>query len=438
VKGDIQGISPLSPFARYFKGSFGPGEDLLLKGLKVAYVLHWFPEPSETFIFNEVRHFQQRGVEVRVFTLYGELRRNLSPEMFSTSIWIERLGARFVLRIPGALRFWRRRSPAAFHELFRTIPIRRWCDLEMAGENLWAFLCGFQLGRRFSEMGIRHIHAPWANGPATAAWAASRLSGIPFSFAAHATDIYPPDGALAEKISAASFVRTENQANVDHLCRHAVTEADRLKIHLVYSGHPVRLAGAAEVPMEPPYRLLAVGRFVRKKGFDVLLRACSILGEKGIQFRLTLAGDGPQTRRLHSLAGELNLGAQLEFPGFVRYDKIPALLSQADVFLMPSIIDPSGDRDGLPNVIVEALLQRVPVVATDVCGISEVIRHGITGILVPPNDPAALAGAVLDLVRDRSRALHMAESGRRLVLERFDAERCFAAVLKLIAGAVTT
>ncbi len=413
-----------------------PGKDFLLKGLKVAYVLHWFPEPSETFIFNEVRHFQELGLGVRVFTLYGELRRNLSSEMSSTSIWVERLGSRFIAQIPRALEHWRRRSPLVFHDLFRTIPIRRWCDLEMAGENLWAFLCGFQLGRRFAEMGIRHIHAAWANGPATAAWVASRLSGIPFSFAAHATDIYPPDGALTEKISAASFVRTENQANVDHLRRHAATQTDGEKIHLVYSGHPTRRAEAAEVPMEPPYRLLAVGRFVPKKGFDVLLRACSILERQGIEFRLTLAGAGPQARRLHSLASELNLGDRVEFPGFVLYDRVPELLSRADVFLMPSIIDPSGDRDGLPNVIVEALLQRVPVVATDVCGISEVIRDGLTGILIPPNDPDALAWAVMDLVRDRSRALRMAEAGRSLALDRFDADRCFAAVLDLIAGAV--
>jgi glycosyltransferase involved in cell wall biosynthesis len=285
-------------------------------------------------------------------------------------------------------------------------------------------------------MGIQHIHAPWANGPATAAWVASRLSGIPFSFAAHAADIYPPDGALAEKIAAASFVRTENQANVEHLRRHAATAEGRDKVRLVYSGHPVRRAAAAEVSMEPPYRLLAVGRFVRKKGFDVLLKACSILEKQGIEFRLTLAGSGPQARSLQSLATELHLGDRVEFPGFVLYDRVPEMLSRADVFLMPSIIDPAGDRDGLPNVIVEALLQRVPVVATDVCGISEVIHDGVTGVLVPQGAPDALAGAVVELVVDRSRALRMAEAGRKLVLDRFDAAQCFAAVLDLIVGAV--
>ncbi len=188
-----------------------------MKGPKVAYVLHWFPEPSETFIFNEVRYLHAGGLPLRVFTLYGRLKRNLSPEMDSVAVPVERLGIRFAPRIPQALGLWRSRNPDTWKALFHTVPLRRWSDLETAGENLWAFFCGFELARRCVEENITHIHAPWANGPATAAWVASRLSGIPFSFAAHATDIYPPDGALAEKISASSFVRTENRANVQSL-----------------------------------------------------------------------------------------------------------------------------------------------------------------------------------------------------------------------------
>ena len=408
-----------------------------LKGPKVAYVLHWFPEPSETFIFNEVRYLHNKGLYLRIFTLYGELRSNLSPEMVSLAIRPVRLGMRYLPRVPYALAFWRERHPGTFRELLRTVPFRRWRDPEMAGENLWAFLCGFDMARRCVEEGIAHIHAPWANGPATAAWVASRLSSIPFSFAAHATDIYPPDGALSEKIAASSFVRTENQANVEHLRGQAVSEEDRRKIRLVYSGHPVRTRGPAKVAMEPPFRLLAVGRFVRKKGFDVLLKACRILKSKGMPFRLILAGDGPQRRRLESLSRELGLVDCVAFPGFVRYDRIPGLLREADVLVMPSIVDGSGGRDGLPNVIVEALLQRVPVVASDVCGISEVIRDGVTGLLVPQNYPGVLAETLMEMTRDRSRALRMAQAGQDLALEKFDPERCFEAVWDLLMSAIS-
>lgn len=306
----------------------------------------------------------------------------------------------------------------------------------MAAENFWAFLCGFQLARRCIEEGIRHIHAPWASGPATAAWVASAFSSIPFSFAAHATDIYPPDGALEEKIAAASFVRTENMANVNHLRDVAQRKEDREKIKLVYSGHPLRATRLAEVRMSPPFRLVAVGRFVRKKGFDDLLRACAVLNDLKLDFHLDLAGSGPQERRLKRLAVDLGVVNRVSFPGFILYDRVPELLARADVLLMPSVVDHTGDRDGLPNVIVEALLQRVPVVATDVCGIREVIQDGVTGILVPQRDPAALARAVLKLVGSREQSLAMAQAGRELVLERFDAERSFGAIRNLIVDSL--
>lgn len=411
--------------------------ELSLQDSKIAYVLHWFPEPSETFIFNEVRFLRRSGLNLKVFTLYGELKCPLAPEMAGLPVRPERLGMRSLPQIPYALSFWRGRRPDLWRKLFRTVPCRRWSDPEMAAENLWAFLCGFHLARRCVEASVAHIHAPWANGPATAAWVASELSGIPFSFAAHAADIYPPDGALAEKIAAASFVRTENRANVEHLRRQVLREEDRRKIKLVYSGHPMRVAPEAPVAMTLPYRFLAVGRFVRKKGFDVLLEACRILRTNGMEFRLTLAGDGPQGRRLRSLSKALGLDDWVAFPGFARYDRVPELFHGSDVFIMPSIVDATGDRDGLPNVIVEALLQRVPVVASDVCGIPEVIRDGITGLLVPQNDPGALAEALLEMTRDRTRALRMAEAGRDLAREMFHPDRCFGAVRDLLLTAVS-
>jgi glycosyltransferase involved in cell wall biosynthesis len=410
--------------------------EISLRLPRIAYILHWFPEPSETFIFNEVVSLHQRGLDLRVFTLYGELKRPLSPSMSVATLSTERLGIASVGRMLGALRYWRGENPGVWSRLFRTVPVRRWSDAEMAGENLWGFLSGFELARRCLEEGIRHIHAPWANGPATAAWVASTLSSIPFSFAAHATDIYPPDGALEEKIEASAFVRTENMANVNHLCNLAGSERDREKIKLVYSGHPLRTTALAEVRMKEPYRLLAVGRFVRKKGFDDLLRACAILSNQGLDYHLVLVGSGPLERTLKRLALDLGVGDRVTFPGFVLYDRVPDLLTRADVFLMPSIVDPSGDRDGLPNVIVEALLQRVPVVATDVCGIREVIQNGVTGILAPQKDPAALARAVFQLIENREQSVAMAQAGRDLVLDRFNADRCFGAVFDLIMGAL--
>ena len=183
----------------------------------MAYILLWFPKPSETFIFREVVNLWKMGVPIKVFTLYGELTEQLSPEMAEVSPRVERLGRPWMKTVHRDIAYWWRRDPHVTAELFRTIPLRKWRSFEVGGENIWSFFCGFTFARRFEEQHIEHIHAPWANGPATAAWVASRLTGIPFSFMGRAVDIFPPDGALEEKIRDSAFVRTNPKVNVEYL-----------------------------------------------------------------------------------------------------------------------------------------------------------------------------------------------------------------------------
>jgi len=396
---------------------------------RTAYVLLWFPKPSETFVFREVLNLRKMGLPLKVFTLYGELRKDLSPEMRAVSDQAERIGIGFLRHPVQPLAFWLKKDRSRTLELLRTVPFRRWSGFEKAGENLWAFACGFHLARRFLEERIEHIHAPWASGPATAAWIASRLTGIPFSFTARAWDIYPADGALAEKIRDAAFVRSETATNIKYLA--SFVGGDASKIYLTYNGVPLAAHGEAEVPMRPPYRLLALGRFVGKKGYDFLLRSCRILMDSGLDFRLTLAGDGPRAVQLKHLAKKLGLSERVNFPGFVPYDAVSDLFSASDVFIMPSIVHSSGDRDGIPTVIMESLMHRVPVIATDVAGIAEVIQDGATGLLIPEKDPQALANAVRRMVSDRDSALDMARRGRERVMEMFDPMRNHQEVLEL-------
>ncbi len=395
----------------------------------MAYILHWFPEPTETFIFNEVVGLREMGLPIRVYTLYGELAANLSRDMLAARVPTLRLGIPAVAGIPSDLLFWKRRDPARFRQVCFRVLMRRWSDLENTAESWWAFFCGFLLARRFEEDAIEHIHAPWANGPATAAWVASLLTGIPFSFAVHATDIYPPDGALMEKIAASSFIRSENGANVDYLGTFDRTFLP--KIHLVYSGHPIRSVGTAPVPMTPPYRILALGRLVPKKGFDVLIRACGVLKERGVDLRLVLGGSGRCHSDLKNLADRLGLGDRVEFRGFVPQHLVSDFLATGDVFVMPSVVDATGDRDGLPNVILEALLQGLPVVASDVCGIREAVRHSETGLLVRQGDPLDLADVIQEMLRDRGKALQMAEAGRAMVVREFDIQESCLKMLQL-------
>jgi glycosyltransferase involved in cell wall biosynthesis len=400
-----------------------------VKPPKTAYILLWFPKPSETFIFREVMNLRKMGLPLEVFTLFGKPKGHMSREMLEAAENVERLGIPFVKRAPSDLLYWltqdRRRALSAA----RTVLFRRWRGLEKSGESWWAALCAFRLARRFVERGIEHIHAPWASGPATAAWMASLLTGIPFSFTARAWDIYPPDAALRDKLRDAAFVRSETHTNIEYLVRSC--GGDTAKIYLTYNGVPLQATRGASVEMRPPYKLLALGRFVGKKGYDYLLRSCRLLADRGVDLHLTLAGDGPRALHLKDLARQLGLSDRVSFPGFVAYDAVPDLFYASDIFIMPSVVHSSGDRDGIPTVIMEALMHRVPVIATDVSGISEVIEDGITGLLIPEKDPRAIAEAVERMVANRDEALIMAERGRARVVEQFDPERNHKRVLDL-------
>lgn len=396
---------------------------------RIAYILLWFPKPSETFIFREVMDLWKMGAPIKVYTLYGDIKRMLSPEMACVSNQMVRLGIPCLARLTGDLLYWWKRDKAATKWLFRCVPVRKWRNLEVGGENIWAFLCGFTLARFFVRDGIEHIHAPWANGPATAAWVASKLSGIPFSFMGRAVDIYPPDGALKEKIRDAAFVRTNPRVNVEYL--KAFWPDDPEKIILSYDPYPLEQFREALVPMTPPYRILALGRLDRIKGLDILLRAARTLMDMDFDFHLTIAGAGPRELQLKLLHARLGLGPRVSFPGFITHDRVSDLFCDADVFVMSSVIHSSGERDGIPNVIVEAFLHRLPIVATDVAGIGEVVRNGETGYLVPQRDAAALALAIRKMTQDREAALEMAARGRALILEHFDPGKCHGELLEL-------
>lgn len=384
-----------------------------------AYVALWFPKASETFVFDEVEYLRRAGFPVEVFTLYGRLDKDLAPEMLHYAGRVRRLGLAGLGSLLGGVRQACRRWPKQARPILRRLLVRHWGHAEALGENLWAVLCGLRLASVFEDEGFSHIHACWAGGPATAAWVASQLTGIPFSFSAHAHDVFRADTALAEKIRDCSFVRSENQANVAILSELA-GEAGRDKLHVVHSGHSLEPRPQSQARFAAPYRIRALGRLVPKKGFDDLLRACRELASGKVAFELAIGGSGPEMPRLQRLCRDLALTRVVRFEGFVRRDGVPRFLADGDIFVMPSRTDPLGDRDGIPNVIVEAMLQGVPVVATNAGAIGEVVQDGVTGLLVPEGDPAALARAIMRTVSDGAAALERAQRARDLVHREFD------------------
>lgn len=388
---------------------------------KVGYVLLWFPVASETFIFREIEQLRTIGLPVHVYTLYGKSMGGCSQEMHDYDGPITRIGLRHTWAVLKAFGRALCNRPRLTWQLMREGLFRRMRSLETIAENTLCFLEGFYLAELCQKDGIERIHSSWGNGPGTAAWIASRLSGIPFLLTGRAGDIYPPDGVLHEKVRDSLGVRANNAVNVRYF-QSFCPVGQEAKVRLVYNCLTFRQRTEGRVAMQPPYKLLAVGRFVRTKGFDVLLTALARLKREGFTFHLTLVGGGWQNMALRSQCKQLQLQNEVTFCGFVPNDQLMDFMSSHDMMVVPCVVTKAGDRDGIPNVIMEALSSRLPVIATDVAGISEVVRDGETGLLIPQRDPKALAEAIRRLAADREEALRMAERGKILVEQMFDSK----------------
>jgi glycosyltransferase involved in cell wall biosynthesis len=268
---------------------------------------------------------------------------------------------------------------------------------------------------------------------------AARLSGLPFSFTAHAKDIYRidmnPGDLLNRKLRAASFTVTCTQANVDYLAR--LSDAPQ-KIHRIYHGSDLQLfsQNRRPEPASPPL-ILAIGRFVEKKGFPILVAACRILREAGIDFQARIVGGfTPLTAEIERMVEEYGLDQQVHLHPAMTQEELTRFYATATLFALPCLITDDGDRDGIPNVLVEAMASGLPVVSTRVSGIPELVRDGETGLLVEPRDPVALAAAIRRLLEDIELRTELGRRGRELVQLEFDARRNIAALKKLFESAV--
>ncbi|MDR0466197.1 MAG: glycosyltransferase family 4 protein [Deltaproteobacteria bacterium] len=393
----------------------------------VAYVPLWYPLFTQPFIFREVEGLKRAGVPLTVYSLYGVSLRKCSDEMrasaHQTHSFGIRAGGRFLLAF--LLQFISR--PCEMCGMVREMLCRPWLKMESALEVIWGFLAGIYFARLFLEAGVDLIHAPWPRGAATAAWAASRLSGIPFSLAARGDNLDPAEPDLLDKMEQCLFIRANNQADKERM-QHMLAPASRGKIDLIYNSLTLRPGQCRPARLAPPVRLLAVGRFSATKGFEFLLDACKILKDKNFPFRLTLVGGGGVATggymgpQLVKMCAKLGLEAYVHMPGLVSHNELPKLLAEHDIFVAPCVVAPSGERDGIPNVIIEAMAFGLPVISTKVNAIQEIVRNGETGVAAPQRDAAALAEAVVYLTAHPDEARRMAENGRKLVLEVFDEE----------------
>jgi glycosyltransferase involved in cell wall biosynthesis len=273
-----------------------------------------------------------------------------------------------------------------------------------------------------SRRGIGHLHAHFASLPTDLALMVARMAQASVSFSAHARDLYVGRVGLARKLRGARLCITCTEANAA-LVRSLAEAGDQEKVACVYHGTDLeRFALRARTEAAGPPRIVAIGRMVPKKGFGNLLQACALMKERQ-EFACEIVGNGPLAGRLSALSRSLGVGDIVTFSSWVPYEAMPAVYARADVLAAPCVQAADGDQDALPNVIVEAMAAGVPVVASNIGGIPEAIRHEETGLLCPPGDVRALADALSRMLGDAALRRRVASSAQKLAEQKFDCRK---------------
>jgi glycosyltransferase involved in cell wall biosynthesis len=292
--------------------------------------------------------------------------------------------------------------------------------MRAAGMTLMHFGEGVCAADMLRDRGVSHLHAHFMDRASTVALVASRLLGIRYSLTAHAADIYVHPVLAREKIHHAALVVTCTDYNRSYLAQLA--HDAEAKIKCIYHGlelseyTPVKRS-ARRTPV-----LLCVGQLQEKKGIAYLLQACRLLLEEEYQFGCVIVGEGPLRAELEEQIRRLRLGSVVALCGALPHQDVIRLYGQASVFVLPAVISADGDRDGIPNVILEAMAMKLPVISTRHSGIPEVVEHGVNGLLVRPSDAEALKQAIGCLLDDPTLARQLGECGRQTVAAKFDLE----------------
>lgn len=355
----------------------------------IAYVLGEFPSRTETFIAHEIVAMSAY-FNIIILAMSGEgttppgIPVIRLPQLRCRKVWIGHLA----LLVCHPRRYLR--------------SVTQCVGKRGRIRCLKAFYKSVYFEKHIGKYKIDHLHAHFATAPTDVAIALSRLTGLPYSFSAHAHDIYVKNPSLADKMTEAAFVVTCTHYNKTRLDQLVPPEI-RTKIFTVYHGLPLSKWPFEVCPQNQHDlpAIISVGRLVKKKGFQYLGEALGILKEKGYRFHWYIVGEGPERKALSNLAKDYQLVDSVHLLGWRSQAQIRQLFARNSLLVQPSVVAPNGDRDGIPNVILEAMASGVPVVATLMPSIMEVLSPD-KGLLVPQKDPHTLAEAILKLSSDHA------------------------------------
>ena len=287
---------------------------------------------------------------------------------------------------------------------------------------LFIFPVAVKMSREIEALGISHVHAHYATHPALAAWIVSRFTNIPYSITVHAHDIFVNRTMLKQKLQDASFVRAISGYNKKFLCeKYGDWLAD--KINVIHCGINPDMYESTAKKDRKVFQIISVGSLQEYKGHEYLVKACNLLKEKKVPFKCVIVGGGERQRFLFELINALALQKEVILAGSKTEEEVAAYLSRADCFVLPSIITGTGKMEGIPVVLMEALASKLPVIASEISGIPELIEDNQTGLLVSPQSPDMLAEKIIWMIEHPVESEEMAQAGYQKVLEEFNLKR---------------
>lgn len=401
--------------------------------MRIAYVVSRFPDPSETFVLRELNAVARReGVEVELYVLFAPKNPFVHPE---ARRWIGRAHRTSWRAAAIAPLSWLIRRPRATAAALAGVIAGYWRRPRRLARALVAFTAASAHARTMKAAGIEHVHAHFATYPALAAWTIGRLIGVPYTFTAHAHDIYIDQLNLRTLVREAKAVAAISEYNRALLSRYGA--GGETPVEVVHCGvDPAAYAfRPRSLPREGPVNAICVATLNELKGHRVLFEALAADDEQLRRISVDLIGSGPLEAPLRAQVAALGLERRVRFHGTRSEEEVAQMLAAADAFVLPSVIAANGQMDGIPVALMEALAAGVPVLASRLSGIPELVRDGVTGLLAEPGDAGDLARALRDLLSDPDGALARARAGRLLIEQEFDVERSAEAMIALFAGA---
>lgn len=387
---------------------------------RVGLVFTSYPVSTETFLQREVEVLETLAPSWEVLAMWG-------PEDAVRRTHF-RFRLRHLWRLVWALPYWLLRKPRAMVELAEALVYGRIPTLINFCENLLGLGVALCWAAGWAKR-YTHLHAVWASGPGSVVWAVNRLAGVPYSLAGHAYDLFEGggDGWIRWKIKEARFVRSSTH---DGMRRWEQLGVSSGRIHLIRRGL-VRLPILGQGRAVPPYRLLAVGRLVEKMGHELLCEVLDELKKRQVPFEARLVGDGPLRGKVESRLRLAGLEDCVTLAGALPFAEVEACFREADLFLFTGVVARSGDRAGFPNAVAEAMAWGVPVAATAVGGVAEVITPGENGLLLDPA-PRRAAAQVAALLADPARCERFRKAGRQWIEAHFRASENMRALIALV------